>query len=76
MLGRKGEKGGWVIFKENPTGGGGVRVKFPMKMLSPLLLVESQDQFSDWLKDRYTVYTQLVYMFQSTSDHSVGRRSN
>ena len=42
MLGRKGGKGGWVIFKENPTGGG-VRVKFPMKMLSPLLLVESQD---------------------------------
>ena len=75
MLGRKGEKGGWVIFKENPTGGV-VRVKFPMKMLSPLLLVESQDQFSDWLKDRYTVYTQLVYMFQSTSDHSVSRRSN
>jgi len=28
MLGRKGEKGGWVIFKENPTGGGG-RGKIP-----------------------------------------------
>ena len=66
MLGRKGEKGGWVIFKKNPTGGV-VRVKFPMKMLSPLLLVESQDQFSDWLKDRYTVYTQLVAWYICSS---------
>ena len=75
--GKEGKEGGSSLKKTLPWGGGVVvRVKFPRKMLAPLLLVESQDQFSDWLKDRYTVYTQLVYMFQSTSDHSVGRRSN
>ena len=80
MLGRKGEKGGWVIFKENPTGGLGVgKGKIPYEdAISPPIGWISRSVF--WLVERpvYSVHTagSLDYMFQSTSDHSVGRRSN
>ena len=36
MLGRKGGKGGWVIFKENPTGGGKGKIPYEDAISPPI----------------------------------------